>query len=311
MPWLDWPVVAEVRAQPRGLHRPLTGGSPGATVTVEPLLAAEILCPPGFLESASGPRKWQAYAGVGIPRSRWHWIPVPVFLIRHPTAGPILVDTGLHPSVVADPKHSLGPVMGRLQQVRMDADQAIARQLRDRGIKFSDVPYVLMTHLHYDHASGISEFPESTFVVSEAEWTAATTVKRPILHGYRQEQFDYAFEYRTIDLTRGSVSSYSTFGRTFDLFADGTIRLAFTPGHSAGHCSIICRLGDRDLIIAGDAVYTMRQLEGTTEPPRPEDMHRWRRSAAELRRFREQHPDAVIIAGHDREQWPTLEERYA
>lgn len=279
-------------------------------MVVEPVLAAELLAPPGFLEAASGLRKWQSYGGIGVPRSRWHWIPVPAFLIRHPSVGPILVDTGLHPSVLADPVHSLGPLMGRFTQVRMDAEQVVARQLRARGILPTEIRYVLITHLHFDHASGISEFPEATFIVSEAEWSFATTVNRPILHGYRHEQFDFAFDYRTVDLTRGGVSSYSTLGRTFDLFADGTIRLAFTPGHTPGHVSIVCRLADRDFVIAGDAVYTMRQVQGTTEPPRPEDMHLWRRSAAELRRFSEQHAEAVIVPSHDRELWPTLEERY-
>lgn len=279
-------------------------------MVVEPLLAAEMLAPPGFLEAAGGPRKWLAYGGIGIPRSRWHWIPIPAFLIRHPSAGPILVDTGLHPSVLADPVHSLGAAMGRFTQVRMDADQVVARQLRSRGILPTEIRHVLLTHLHFDHASGISEFPEATFILSEAEWSAATTVNRPLLHGYRLEQFDFAFDYRTVDLTRGGISSYSTLGRTFDLFADGTIRLAFTPGHTEGHVSIVCRLADRDFVIAGDAVYTTRQLRGETEPPRPEDMHRWRRSAADLRRFSEQHPEAVIVPGHDRELWPTLAERY-
>ena len=36
-----------------------------------------------------------------------------------------------------------------------------------------------MTHLHADHASAISEFPNSTFVVSEVEWDEATEGGRP------------------------------------------------------------------------------------------------------------------------------------
>ena len=52
--------------------------------------------------------------------------------------------------------------------------------------------------------------------------------------------FDYAFDYRTVDFDRGGIDSYASFGRTFDLFGDGSIRLAFTPGHSAGHMSVIC-----------------------------------------------------------------------
>ncbi len=84
---------------------------------------------------------------------------------------------------------------------------------------------------------------------------------RPTLNGYRRVHFDFAFDYRTIDFDRGGIDSYATFGRSFDLFGDGSIRLAYTPGHSAGHMSVIARLKERDFVIGGDATYTLAQLE--------------------------------------------------
>ena len=92
-----------------------------------------------------------------------------------------------------------------------------------------------MTHLHFDHASAISEFPASTFVSASAEWEAATTGSRPLLRGYRpQPTTTTPSTTGTLDFDGERVDSYATFGRTFDLFGDGSIRLAFTPGHSAG-----------------------------------------------------------------------------
>jgi glyoxylase-like metal-dependent hydrolase (beta-lactamase superfamily II) len=157
-----------------------------------------------------------------------------------------------------------------------------------------------MTHLHIDHTSAISEFPNSTFVVSETEWQAATHGSSPMLEGYRRSHFDYAFDYRTVDFHRGDVDSYASFGRTFDLFGDGSLRLAYTPGHSAGHMSVICRLEKRDFVIGGDCFYVMGQLDGSEPaPPRPQDSHNLRRSLQELRLFRSQFPDAVITPSHD------------
>ena len=40
-------------------------------------------------------------------------IPVPAFLIRHPSAGAILVDTGLHPSIATDGKENFGGLGNR------------------------------------------------------------------------------------------------------------------------------------------------------------------------------------------------------
>ena len=93
-------------------------------------------------------------------------------------------------------------------------------------------------------------------MVSDTEWEAATVGARPTLNGYRRAHFDYAFDYRTVDFDRGGIDSYATFGRNFDLFGDGSIRLAYTPGHSAGHMSVIARLKERDFVIGGDATYT-------------------------------------------------------
>src|SRR6185312_10286290 len=100
-------------------------------------------------------------------------------------------------------------------------------QLRARGLDPGEIPVVVMTHLHSDHTSAIAEFPQSTFVVSEAEWEDATTGSQPLLNGYRRAHFDYAFDYRTVDFDRGGIDSYASFGRAFDLFGDGSIRLAY------------------------------------------------------------------------------------
>ena len=158
---------------------------------------------------------------------------------------------------------------------------------------------------------GSSEFSDSTFVISDAEWRAATTGSRPMLRGYRPEHYDYAFDYRLLDFDGPArSSSYSTFGRTFDLLGDGSIRLAFTPGHTLGHMCVILRLSDRDFVIAGDAVYTVRQLEGGPEPAAARRPAPLAPLASGAPLFHREYPQAVIVAGHDPEQWSELETRY-
>lgn len=300
-----------VHAEPKPLREPLAGGTEGATVTVEPLLGGEVQGPPGLFETSGGPRMRKlAAAGIGVPRSRWWLVPCPVFLVRHPSAGAFLVDTGLHGSVAARPHENMGRAWARVARPRVEPGRDIPAQLRERGIDARDLPLVVLTHLHQDHASGISAFPNSTFVVTAAEWHAATTDPRPLLRGYRPSQFDFVFDYRTLNYDRSGGTSYSSFGRTFDLFGDGSVRLASTPGHTAGHQSVICKLRDRDFVIAGDAVYTWRQLEGGPPPPLPVDPHTWRRSLRELQLFHHQYPQAVIVPGHDPAHWRTLDERY-
>jgi N-acyl homoserine lactone hydrolase len=300
----------KVHAEPKRLHEPLARGTAGATVAVEPLVAGHVSWPSAWMEKPGGRFLTLKLLRALLSRGgRWS-VPCPAFLVHHPSAGMVLVDTGLHPSIAADPRQNFGRLGVRFAPATLEAGEDVPAQLRAKGIDTRDVKVVVMTHLHFDHASAISEFPSSTFVISEQEWLAATTGRRPLLRGYRPAHYDFVFDYRTIDYNRGGIDSYATFGRTFDLFGDGSIRLAYTPGHSAGHQAVICRLRERDFVIAGDAIYTDRQLEDGSLPPRPLDLHQSRRSLQELRLFRREFPHAVITPGHDPSFYAQLDARY-
>lgn len=300
-----------VHVEPHPLHEPLAGGAPGAAVAVEPLVAGHVLWPRSMMVSPGGRFLTAKLLRALLTGKGALAVPVPAFLIRHPSAGAILVDTGLHPSIASDGRENFGGLANRFGKPSLQPGEDVPSQLRERGLDPAEIRVVVMTHLHLDHSSAISEFPNSTFIVSETEWRAAAHGPRPDLNGYRRAHFDYAFEYRTIDFDRGGIDSYSSFGRSFDLFGDGSIRLAYTPGHSAGHMSVICRLAERDFVIGGDAMYLAAQLDGSeAPPPRPYDAHNLRRSLQELRLFRRQFPDAVITPGHDPEFYARIEPRY-
>ena len=299
-----------IHAETKPLRAPLPGGRPETTVVVEPLRAGEVHFPKEMMLGSGGSLE-KLKVGLAMARpGSWPRVPCPVFLIRHPGAGAFIVDTGLHSSVAAKPAANMGRVMAAFGRPKLEPGQDLPSQLRARGIDARDIKLVVMTHLHVDHSSGMADFPMATFVVTEAEWHSATTESRPLLAGYRPSHYDYAFDYRTIAYDEGTTS-YSTFGRTFDLFGDGSVRLAYTPGHSAGHQSVICRLKERDFVIAGDVIYTHDQLREDAPPqPRPYDPHTHRRSLQELRLFHKQYPQAMIVPGHDPEHWATLDERY-
>jgi N-acyl homoserine lactone hydrolase len=300
-----------VHVEPHPLHEPLAGGTRGASVAVEPLVAGHAHWPRSMMVSPGGRMQTANLLRAILTGKGAITVPIPAFLVRHPSAGAILVDTGLHPSVATDPKENFGSLAARFGNLTLEPGEDVPSQLRGRGLDPNEIPIVVMTHLHVDHSSAISEFPESTFVVSETEWRFAAAGPSPALHGYRRAHFDYAFEYRTVDFDRANIDSYAGFGRTFDLLGDGSVRLAYTPGHSAGHMSVIARLAERDFVIGGDVVYLLAQLDGSEAgPPRPQDAHNLRRSLQELRLFHRQFPDAVITPGHDPDFYSRLEQRY-
>lgn len=266
--------------------------------------------PPGAFENPGGRLEGARRRGIGASRSNWREVPVISFLIRHPSAGPLLVDTGLHTSVVARPQENLGGRLARFARPKLEPSETLPAQLRERGIDVRDLRLVVLTHMHFDRVSALAELPNATFVVSEAEWSAATADSGARGSEYHAPTYNYAFDYRTVSYSGENISSYSSFGRSFDLFGDGSVRLAATPGHSLGHQAVICRLADRDLVIAGDAIYSRSQLEDGAPPPPAADAHTYRRSLQELRLFARQYPQAEIIPGKDMADFERLAARY-
>lgn len=298
-----------VATEPRPAALPLAGGSAGANVRVHPILTGEMHSPPAHTARPSGALARPRIAAQLISRrQRWNWLPVPAFLVEHPTAGPILIDTGLHPVCERDVGANMGRAGKLLYEVRMDHDQALRFQLPARGIEPAEIGLVILTHLHIDHASAVVEFPGATFLIDKREWDAATS--GGTLQGYHHRQFDHAFDWRTLDYEADPVQSFAGFGHTLDLFGDGSVRVLSTPGHTLGHQSVLLRTAGAEVLLVGDAAYTEGELRGEARPLIVADEHLRGRSIREIQRFREQTPQAVVIPSHDWTIWPQLQPVY-
>jgi N-acyl homoserine lactone hydrolase len=285
---------------------PLPGGDPEASVGLHLFLCGTF----------KGPRRWfvgppgrtgalQAF-GLGFGGDRFLEIPIVAFLIEHPKAGLMLVDSGLDPSIAAN---GAATDFGRLsmlifRDLQMEPQQALRVQLGQRGIDPDAVKTILMTHLHTDHASGLSQFSGATVLVSKREWEKVGGSAA----GYNPAQLHDSLSYRLLDFeTDGRPDA--GFARVIDLFGDGSVRVAHTPGHSPGHLSVIMRLTDGVALLAGDAAYTIGTLRGEERPWRVAETAAYENSLSQLKRFDASHPDAVVIPGHDMLTWSALAPR--
>ncbi len=292
-------------AEPRPASLPLPGGHEGATVHVHPLLVAQMKGPPALFHREEGRMGSLHALGIGVSRDDYVEVPVVAFFVEHPTAGPMLIDTGFHGSVPIEPGLAMGRFGGLLfKDVEMESNQAVPAQLRGVGVAAESIKTIVMTHLHSDHAGGIAHFPEATFIISEREWAEARRGNQ--LAGYIKRQYDHAFDYRLVDFEGPGASSFATFGSSIDLFGDGSVMLVATPGHTHGHMSVVLRLDGGEALITGDAIYTMRTLRERHVPYRMDDEHRFRRSLREIELYVEQTPNAVVVPGHDMAHWRTL-----
>jgi glyoxylase-like metal-dependent hydrolase (beta-lactamase superfamily II) len=294
---------------------PLPGGQDGASVVLHPLLCAQMSGPPGWFHSEGGPTAALKAIGVGVPAEQMIEVPIVAFLVEHPTAGPILIDTGFHGSIADGSRRermrNLGPVGSILgRSIAMRPEQTVAAQLTARGIAPADIGVIVMTHLHFDHASALADFPGATVLVSEPEWRSACG-RGGSVRGYSTAQLDPRLTYRTLNFAAADAGAHGSFEHALDVFGDGSVTLVFTPGHSDGHLSVILRLSDREAFIAGDAIYTMVTLREGRRPWRCEDKRAFEHSIGAIQAYDREHPDALIVPGHDMDHWRELAARYS
>ena len=288
--------------QPPVLEAPLPGGSKGAEVPVHPLLTAEAPAGEVYFERPRG-RLAMARGFAQLlrtPKAERLDLPLPAFLVEHPTAGLFMIDTGVSPLHAQQrAQDDVGRAAATLFSARMRPDQAAGEQVRALGHDPPAIGLVVMTHLHWDHLGGAEQFPGAEFLAARAEWADPPSMTKGTVPRHREA----VRRWRLLDDAAPS-EPHRGLSRTWDLFGDGSVRLAWTPGHSPGHLSVVLRLrGGRPCLLTADAAYTRDTIEARQVPLLCPDVPTYLRSLDELRAYVAQAPDALVLAGHDPYRW--------
>ena len=197
----------------------------------------------------------RAVWNMGADEATVFWVPVHAYLIVHPGHGPILVDTGISRAQTQKGYYSArkGGLPGLIWKVEdnfLPPEQALVLQLEKVGYTPEDIGHVIMTHLHEDHVGELNRFAQATVHVSSAEW-------------HDRQRMGYAPSFEAIrqpHLFSFDSGRFHAFDASEDLFGDGSIILAPTYGHSMGHTSLFVQMGDYQLCLVADALYTLRHL---------------------------------------------------
>ena len=222
--------------------------------------------------------------------------------------GLVLVDTGVVSDDPAADRIRHSAFFRAIDRLDLDPAQSAAARMRALGLDPRDVRHVVMTHLDFDHAAGLPDFPNAAVHVSAREDRHAQHPRGPIARArFRPAQWTGVRQWRTYagfpDTWFGMPSC-----RIGGVGAD--IRLVPLPGHTHGHCGVAVQTEAGWLLHAGDAIFHHRELyDGAPRMPTLARSYQWfmeesqthrRRSLHRLRGLAARHGTEVeIICTHD------------
>ena len=234
----------------------------------------------------------------------------------------VLVDTGLGLRDVADPHGRLSRFFLGLVKPDFREEMTARRQIERLGFDADDVRHIILTHLDFDHAGGLDDFPHAKvhLLAQEREYAELqnTWLDR---QRFRPQQWSTRGQWLTYRAGRGET--WMGFTQVRDLMGvPPEILMVPLPGHTHGHTGVAVRSGDGWRLLAGDAYFHPREMDlerpGCTpglrfyqwmmEKNRPARLQNQQR----LRELKRQHGARIdLVCSHDVEEFERLAGRSA
>ncbi|MCH4826956.1 MAG: MBL fold metallo-hydrolase [Planococcus sp. (in: firmicutes)] len=187
-------------------------------------------------------------------------VPKVIWSKRYPVNEKNQIELPTHPILVQFKEHNIlidsglgdGKLTERqLRNLGVSEQSRVEENLSELGLKPEDIDTVLMTHLHGDHAAGltkwqgeelVSTFPNAKIYVSAVEWDEMQNPNIRSRNTYWKENWEPI------------VDQVETFEDEKTLF--GAITMIHTGGHSNGHSVIKMTSGDETILHMGDIMPT-------------------------------------------------------
>ena len=118
-------------------------------------------------------------------------MPCHCLLVETDAHGLVLVDTGLGIQEMRNPVERIGAARYVMAPV-LDESLTAIRQVEALGFRREDVRHIVLTHLDFDHAGGLGDFPEAKVHLLAAEKNAAMApATRLEKNRYKEFQWDH------------------------------------------------------------------------------------------------------------------------
>jgi glyoxylase-like metal-dependent hydrolase (beta-lactamase superfamily II) len=215
------------------------------------------------------------------------------WLIKH-GAEWLLWDTGVPESALKDPRGwSTLPNL-----IVYHLDKSLTDQLAEIGLKPGEITRVAISHTHGDHIGNMSLFGTATILMQQAEFSW--------IHSPNGSNDNVNQLMALARKLLGTPKNLQLIDGDTDVFADGSVTLVSTPGHTPGHQSLLVHLRNSGFIIlSGDVVHLEENFAKNIVPSlntnRAESIASMERVRQLIVKYK-----ATLFINHDKKQTDTL-----
>lgn len=234
--------------------------------------------------------------------------------------GLVLVDTGFGVEDIAHPHARLSEVFLNLNRIQLDRSKTALAHVERMGFKPEDVRHIVVTHLDFDHAGGLTDFPNAKVHLLQSELDAARNPKSFLdKRRYRHQQWDAEKNWRTY---KAGGEGWYGFEAVRDLGGlPPEILLIPLIGHTWGHAGVAIQTENGWLLHAGDAYFYRGEMNpnryectpglGAYQTMMEVDRRSRLRNQGRLRQLIQRHEDVQVFSAHDVVEFDRFAEAHA
>ena len=231
-------------------------------------------------------------------------------LIRHPTLGNWLFDTGYGEYFHA----ATNPFPERLYRWvtpnSLPENERLVVQLAALGLRPQDVDGVIISHFHADHIGALRDFPRATLVASHAGYAHVHGLSRfrALSQGFLPALLPADFKDRSRFIEGMPLvelpPELQPFGHGYDILGDLSLVAVPLHGHAHEQFGLLLRREDgRTVFLSADACWSLKALRESRPPTWLAqrifaDRAGYRQTFDKLQALSQRHPSVLLIPSH-------------